>query len=182
MNSLEQFFQTRRGWLFSLCAAEDRGSPWGNPELFFLDVNNKSDVDGDCLVFKSQVWGKVLNKECCIQPGDGIAFYHSKRAQFRSGDEFSNRQRISLMGIFEECRQDGMDVSYIKVRIPKDVYAVISEEPIVWTPDRDEAFVSCGLRDGPVRAFYPIPHNTWKYFLADVAEGIEEYSGESFDF
>jgi hypothetical protein len=182
MTSLEEFFQTRSGWLFSLCASEDRGSSWGVPELFFMDVQNKSDVDEGCLILKSQVRGKVLNKDCHIRPGDGIAFYHSKRAEFMSGDEYKKRQRISLMGTFEECHQDGIDVSYIKVRIPQDVFDVISEEPIVWTPERDEAFTSCGLRDGPVRAFYPIPRDTWKGFLGDVAERIEEYTAESCDY
>ncbi|TGD72518.1 hypothetical protein E4634_13380 [Mangrovimicrobium sediminis] len=178
MNELNRFFSTRKGWIFSLSAAVDRGSDWGVPDLFFLDIENDSKREGDCFVFKTQVRGTVLNKDCHIQSGDGIAFYHSKRAQFPPGDEHGKRQRISLMGIVDECDQRGVDVSHLKVRIPEDVYEVIHEEPIVWTPERDEAFVSCGLRDGPVRAFYPVPSPTWSTFLHDVADRVEEYTGE----
>lgn len=85
MDGVEQFFKTRKGWLFSLSAAEDSGSLW----------------DGDA---------------------------------------------------------------------------------IVWTHEREEAFIACGLIEGPVRAFYPIPPKAWGRFLTDAAELVYEYTGEHPDF
>lgn len=183
MSILERFFETRRGWLFTLSASADRGSDWGVMDDFLFDVVDSSKRSGDGYLFSSNVWGKVLNKDCVIQKGDGIAFYHSKRAQFPKGDRHNRRQRISLMGIIEECHQAEQDVSFIKTRIPGDVFEVFTNgEAIVWTPDREKAFSDCGLRDGPVRAFYPIPPATWTTFLSDASERVEEYTGEPVEF
>lgn len=84
-----------------------------------------------------------------------------------------------MMGEILECEQEGMDVSYLKIRIPEDLFEAFSiDNAIVWTPERDQAFADCGLRDGPVRAFYPIPPTAWSQFLAAAADFVEEYTGE----
>ncbi|TDG11650.1 hypothetical protein E2F43_18235 [Seongchinamella unica] len=179
MSSLDNFLATRSGWLFALSASAGRGSDWGIVDEFLGDVQLSSKESDDGYLFSSQVWGKVLNRDSVIQKGDGIAFYHSKRAEFPYGDRHKRRQRISLMGIVEECQQAGQDVSFLKVRIPEDVFEVFTgEEAIVWTPEREQAFSDCGLKDGPVRAFYPIPPTSWATFLSDVAKMVEEYTGE----
>ena len=183
MNSCERFFQTRRGWLFSLSADPGRGSSWGSVVDFFYDIDENGVIEGDSIFLETSVHGRTLNKDCHVEVGDGIAFYHSKRAKFTRfhiPDEHHGRQRISLMGIVEGCEQGGVHVSSLKVLIPRDIEGAFAsgEEAIVWTPEMDDAFVACGLRDGPVAAFYPVPPTAWQQFLVKAEELVDEYTGE----
>ena len=182
MDAMKEFFDTRSGWLFSLCADSTRGSSWGVVNDFYYEFGDEAKREGSSLVFKAQVYGKVLNRDCHIKKGDGIAFYHSKRALYPLHDKHHRRQRITLMGVVQECHQHGLDVSYLKVSTPEDVYEAFDEEPIVWTQEREKAFVACGLRDGPVRTFYPVPPDAWSMFLSEVAGSVELYTGERPDY
>jgi hypothetical protein len=75
---------------------DDADSLWGDIEQFYEDMQPPRGKG----VYQvgGEVWGKTLRWDWKLSLGDGIAFYHSKKARFPKGDRFNRRQRISLIG------------------------------------------------------------------------------------
>lgn len=148
----------RQGWLYSLRHSEE--SAWGSPEGLFeaLDATG----DRSALQIESEVWGKLLRADCNPQPGDGFAFYHSRRARFPEGDIYKKRPRISLVGTLQEIERDGFNVSYIRVSLDQAVTEALRIAPVVRDERTEDFFQRCGLRPGPIASFYPVAANDWQ--------------------
>lgn len=178
MTAMSEFLKISRGWLFSL-NAEQKNSAWGSPDKLLHDLSNGK-REGGWLLNELQSHGKVYDRDCRLLPGDGLAFYHRKRACFGPDDRFGRRQRISTFALIDDVQQAGLDVSLLRTRTPIDLFEAMEEdEPIVWTPERDSLFESCGLKSGVVRTFYPVSSAVWAELIAATVPIVEEYTGET---
>jgi hypothetical protein len=150
--------ENRRGWLFSL--KDDPDSDWGSVDSFYESM--LEDLDGDSEgEFESDVWGKVLDADSRLQPGDGIAFYHSSRARFPMRDKHRRRPRISLIAELLEVDQEGREVGRIAYRVVRSTLDRFEDSPIVWTSQTDHIFRATGLGAGPIATFYPLSPTSW---------------------
>lgn len=159
----------RNGWLYSL--TNEDPSHWGDLTNFYeyIGPSTKDRAKGSFVV-KSKVWGKMLRKDCDPTPGDGFAFYHSKRANFGANDLYKRKPRISLVSKLEKIKRDGQKVDWIEVSVDISVFDTLRQSPIVRDESTQSIFQGCGIVPGPVASLYPAPHDPWQEIIALVRE------------
>jgi hypothetical protein len=162
--------ESRQGWVYSLSNSEN--SAWGSPEGLFEAI--EATGDDSVLQIESEVWGKLLRRGCDPQPGDGFAFYHSRRALFPKSDAHKRRPRISLVGTLQQIKRDGLNVKQIRVNIDPDVMNALRANPLVRDKRTEDFFRRCGLRPGPVASFYPVFAEDWQLLVSWVAERLPD--------
>ena len=90
MAKQESLWDTREGWIFCLNAPEgdDNGSHWGYADDFIeiISVDDIDDIYGPAIgkgtvTVNSSVWGKPYSKFARLKAGDGVVFYHGKKAR-----------------------------------------------------------------------------------------------------
>jgi hypothetical protein len=122
------------------------------------------DDDDEEFTISSPVWGILRSTSVLPAPGDGFAFYHSKRALFPAGDVFGRKPRISLMGELLDIDLEGRNVLRIEVSIQATVFEALQSEPIVRDETTRYLFVDCGIVPGAVATMYPAPAGVWEHF------------------
>jgi 5-methylcytosine-specific restriction endonuclease McrA len=148
----------RRGWLFAL--RDSPGSDWGSVEKFYDSILRDFDANPDGR-FESGVRGNALGADSRLEAGDGIAFYHSRRARFPARDRHQRRQRISLIAELIDVEQEGREVVWIEYRVRRSILERFRASPLVWTPETDHIFRSTGIGSGPIATFYPLSAAIW---------------------
>jgi 5-methylcytosine-specific restriction protein A len=152
--------QAQRAWVFALSNDED--SHWRSVDDFFANIEESEAGASGPITLRSTVWGKTLRKDMRLQPGDGIAIYHTKRAQFRKPDPYGRRPRISLIGEITRVKQQGQHVSYLEMRFRReDVERSMRSRPLIRDARTEPLFLSSGMGKGAVATFYEIPSLTW---------------------
>jgi len=104
-------WDTRRGWIFCLNAPPEKGSRnWGFVEDFYRSFGHSSMLENGLFTMESKVWGKPYSKQLRLQHGDGLIFYHGKKARLGSGPTKKNRHikpyQLSLWAGIEAVQQD----------------------------------------------------------------------------
>jgi hypothetical protein len=154
----------QRGWIMALSYSPD--SAWGDVEEFYENV--ASPRRQDSWKIESDVWGKTLRKDWKLAAGDGIAFYHTKRARFPRGDRGKRQARISLIGDILKVSQEGQQVSHLATRIRASDFAVLRTNPILRENSTEHLFQSAGMIQGTVATYYLIPSDSW----AEIEERV----------
>ena len=155
---------TQRGWIMALSYSED--SRWGDVEEFYENV--KAPRGKGSWTISSDVWGKALRKNWMLAAGDGIAFYHTKKARFPRGDAGGRQARISLIGQITKVSQEGQAVSYLSTKIHARDYDQSRRNPLIRTDATQHLFHAAGMIPGTVATFYLIPPAAWAEILQRV--------------
>jgi hypothetical protein len=149
-----------KGWIYALGG----GSNWGSIEDFHRVI--AGDDPKDLIVIDSAVWGKMANKGLQPRPGDGFAFYHTKRAIFPLGDPHHRRQRISLIGELREIQFTGQEVHRIRVSVDINDFRAMRDNPIVRDETTEEIFQMAGLIRGRSASLFEVPPPAWDRILS----------------
>lgn len=150
-------------WRFAL--GRDADSAWGSVEGFYEDVGSSGRER--LITIQTDTWGKTVRKEMQLRRGDGIAFYHTSRAVFSETDRFHKRPRISAIGTIKGVKQDGQEVTWLKVSIDRSVLVQMRSNPLVWTDENAELFKAV-IQPGAVATFYEVPGAVWEDILTRV--------------
>lgn len=154
----------QRAWIMALSDSPD--SAWGDIEEFYDNV--RPPRRKDVWIVESDVWGKTLRKDWKLGAGDGIAFYHTKRARFPSGDPGKRLARISLIGEIQRVSQEGQQVSHLATAIRQSDFDSLRTNPILRGGSTEHLFRSAGMILGTVATFYLIPPESWREILECV--------------
>lgn len=150
------------GWLFAL--SDNADSDWGSIDRFYESF--MADASSEVFVVESEVWGKTLRKGMRLAAGDGIAFYHTRRAGFPPRDPFGRRPRISLIGTIIDVEQEGQNVTFLSVEVRADDLRALQVRPLVRTEQTERLFRRSGMIPGAVATFYRIPADVWSKIIA----------------
>lgn len=144
------------GWIMSL---RDE-SPWGSTEDFYWDFeNNGSPMEGE--VYGDRIRGGGKRPRA----GDGIAFYHSSRADFGESDPFKGKPRISLIGELRKVRFEDNTPSEISVSFEMAVLRRLKKLPIIRNERTKHLFERCGIIAGPPYTWYLAGDKEWQEIL-----------------
>jgi hypothetical protein len=166
--------RARKGWLFCLNAPleQGKGSHWGYVEDFYRSVEAHSVMDGDSLTMTAEIWGKPYSNKLRLQPGDGLAFYHGKKARKASSEKNKRRHikpyQISLMAIIDSVTQDESNgqVKEIRFSYPKGTLQAMRTQPLLLDNHNIQAIIKeSGLGSGRVGAFFPLAPKSWRGLL-----------------
>lgn len=164
-----------KGWLFLLSDSEE--SRWGSVESFFKRI--LSGGESDPIEVNSRVWGKMARKDFNPRAGDGIAFYHTKRARFPANDPYHGRPRISLLGELLECQTDGRDLERMRFRVQRRIVDVMRNAPIISNEQTKHLFRACELGTGLQGTLFEIPPEIWRVFLSLRGLPIQEVNAHA---
>jgi hypothetical protein len=150
----------RAGWLMAL--KDDPDSRWGAVEDFLSDLWS---VEGDPIVMNSKVWGRFYRLGLHPKPGDGIAFYHSRRARFSSPDKHKGRPRITAFAVLDEIWYHRQRVSLLKFRVMRKQLGQAARRPVLRDELNEPLFQACDMTQGRVGTFFPVPREQWLSFI-----------------
>lgn len=159
---------TRRGWIFCLNSDYDSpsGSNWGYVEDFLDGIESDGKVELGYLICESSVYGRVCIKDGVLRPGDGLAFYHGKKAR-RSIETLKpvRPYQITMLAEILEVHQMNRDVDFIRFGIPQRLFSAMRKHPLI-KDDRVGAIIeSSGLGGGRVGSYFPLAAADWSNLL-----------------
>lgn len=112
---------------------------------------------------KSIAWGKSYPSCMLLQPGDGLIFYHGKKARRGSGPTQKHRHikpyQLSLVARSDSVQQDETtgEVKELSVSYPQEIFKAMRNSPLKLDDIRLKSIVEeSGLGRGPVATFYSI--------------------------
>ena len=172
MGENQTLWDTRKGWIFCLNApvGADTGSNWGYIDGFLDDMQASAKTRNGIMKVYSTVYGKPYSKFAQINPGDGVVFYHGKKARMTWGDTTKHVKpyQLTLAAALDAVTQDADsgEVTELTFSIPKEVYVSMSKSPLKMDDDRVTEIVrSSGLGGGRVGSFFPIDPPHWHKVL-----------------
>ncbi len=150
--------EDRWGWI--MLVRDTPTSNWGGIEDFYEELEESLDASGlGSIEFK--VRGRTAGSKAKISPGDGIAFYHSKKSRFPLPDTLGGRQRVSLVGDIVDVKQQGETVEWLSVRFRADVFRALRRGPIPRDESTEFIFSDSGMERGGAGSFFASPPATW---------------------
>ena len=165
---------TRQGWLFCLNASLDpeTGSKWGYLDNFYSVFEPSVDYDNEIYRVEFEVWGRPIRKDMRLKAGDGVAFYHGKKAR-RGLASFEKHRHVkpyqlSLIAEIDSVSQNESTgkVEKLALSYSREIFDGMREQPLLLDDARIKAIVdSSGLGKGPTGAFFPISGRQWSRLL-----------------
>ena len=148
---------TKCGWVFAL---SDR-SAWGAPHELIDDLGIRN-MRKDVKEVEATAWGRIP-KDKSILLGEGIAFYHTKRAHYGPTDPYKKKPRITMVGVIKEFEIiDPDEPSYrLLLSFEKEVVNHLIDHPIIRNDETRNMFKNCGMVQGSIRTWYQAPPNAW---------------------
>lgn len=161
-------WKTRCGWIFCLNAEDDsNGSNWGYTHDFVISLAQENNKKSGHLVCESPVWGKVCFKDGVLRAGDGLAFYHGKKARREIGSKSRvNPYQITMLAEILDVQQSGTQIEFIRFCIPQKLFLGMSENPIVKNEEVGKIIASSGLGGGRVGTYFPLDPPAWSALLS----------------
>lgn len=173
------FWATRQGWIFCLNAPEgsETGSNWGYSQDFVEDIYADAKPKDRQIKVYSRVYGKPYSKYAQISPGEGIVFYHGKKARVSSETPSMHVKpyQLTLAGHIDDIYQspESGEVEELAFSVPKDVCSAFVNQPLRMSDKRiSEIVSSSGLGGGRVGSFFPIDPPHWDKLLKIVKSMI----------
>ena len=124
--------------------------------------------DADILRCSAPVYGRPCRKELWLEPGDGLAFYHGKKARLEIHDP-SRRvdpYQITLIAKLEKVQQSADGLQFIEFSTPRKLFWQFFESPLLKSsPLVEDILASTGLGGGAVGALFPIDAVAWQRLI-----------------
>ncbi|MCB1704622.1 MAG: hypothetical protein KDI17_07160 [Halioglobus sp.] len=179
MAKSEALWDTRKGWIFCLNAPQGvvTGSHWGYVDDFLDDVKQEASVHKGIMKVYSPIWGKPYSKFAQLNSGDGVVFYHGKKARLTQRDTSRHVKpyQLTLAAAIDTVTQDPGtgEVTELTFSMPRDVYIAMSESPLkLDNTEVKEIVASSGLGGGRVGTFFPIDPPHWQKLLQLLKNNI----------
>lgn len=158
----------QRGWLYLLSGQ----SGWGSPESLHDAIEFRRSGAG---IIESDVWGRLNRKGLQPKAGDGIGFYHTRRAAFPPEDAHRRRPRVSLIGTVDVLEMNGQELKHIRARVDRALAKRLKQRPIVRDESTEHLFQQCGMVRGSIASMYEAPPDVWSA-LVKLATTVPEVS------